>query len=327
MNYLALTKEGFIFIKAESKTVAKRIIKSKYKENTIWITNNFNKQNNPMELTLKNEQAQFEALKQQSISIAEQCQKLQVTDETTKAIATQNLSKALSVTKQIEEIRVKNKKPYKDAGDQIDALAKSLSKPITDSINIGKQNILAYDKVLRDKADKEAERIRIIKTMIQVYSNSAIAKMDACKTYDELKEARTEWIVNAPKDKWSEFLPQFEASLLTLNEYAKSRKIGFLTPEQSDPEEAAIIAETVIEEVSNIGAVEIAATFVPKLSGSRKTWTHELLDITQIPAEWMMLDDAIVKKWMADNKDKLTDGKELEFQGVRFFQRESLTIR
>ena len=144
---------------------------------------------------------------------------------------------------------------------------------------------------------------------------------------DELRDVRTRLIVNAPLDKWGEFLKDFENTRFTLNEYSKSLKTKLSAPAQSDPEEVIAIAEAVAEEVSSIGVAEIAAAFVPKLSGSRKTWKHELLDITQIPAEWMLLNDALVKKWMAENKDKLTDGKELEFQGVRFFQEETLTIR
>ena len=52
-----------------------------------------------------------------------------------------------------------------------------------------------------------------------------------------------------------------------------------------------------------------------------------MVDISKVPAEWLMLNDAVIKKWMADNKEKLTDGETVEFQSVKFFQKESLSIR
>ncbi len=277
------------------------------------------------EITLKNETAQFDALKKLSTDIAEQCNKLTVADDVTLAIATQNLSKANEVAKQIENVRVALKKPYKDAGDQIDSLAKTLATPIKTSIENGKLKILAYDKKKKDEALAEQNRILSIKNAITMYSTDAIQKMDKCKTIAELKTIREQLIVNAPLDKWSEFKDDFINTRNTLNEYAKSLKTKLENPTQSDPEEQTAIKEAIVTENASIGQVEVTATIVPKLSGTRKTWTFEVIDFNQIPRDWLILNEDIVKKYISENKETFVDG--CIIKGIKYYQKESLTIR
>lgn len=276
------------------------------------------------EITLKKEEAHFLALQSQALSIAEACNKLQVTDETTLAIATQNLSKAQSVTKQIEAIRTDLKAPYLQAGKQIDALAKKLAEPIEDAVNAGKKKILAYNAEVQRKKQEEANRIQKIRNAISEYSDNAMIEMYRCATLDELREVRDRLVVNAPQDKWGEFLNEFLVVRNNLNEYAKSRKIAITQPEQSDEKEAEAIAEVIQETSSAIGAEALSETAPTKLAGARYTWAFEVENIANVPMEWLTVDEAAVKEYMKLHKDNLKEGV---YQGIRFFQRESLTIR
>lgn len=277
------------------------------------------------EIILKNETAQFDALKKLSTDIAEQCNKLTVTDDTTLAIATQNLSKANEVAKQIENIRKSLKEPYHKAGVQIDALAKTLSSPITTAIDAGKKKIMDYDNERQKKILTEQNRILAIKKSIAEYSNEAIRIMDKCKTIGDLRIIREGWVVNAPMDKWGEFQADFINTRNTLNEYAKSLKTKLENPTQSDPEEQVAIKEAIVTENASIGQAEVAATIVPKLSGTRKTWTFEVADFNQIPRDMLILNEDMVKKYIAENKETLVDNT--ISKGIRYFQKESLTIR
>lgn len=109
-----------------------------------------------MELQLRSEEIlQFEALKKQSQTIAENCSKLTVTDATSLAIATQNLSKAKESIRNIEKIRKATKDPYLKAGQQLDALARNLSSPIEDALKAGEKAILEYNKIEEQKARQE----------------------------------------------------------------------------------------------------------------------------------------------------------------------------
>lgn len=278
------------------------------------------------QITLKNEEAQFSALKKQATDIAEQCNKLTVTDDTSLAVTTQNLSKAQDTIKDIEAKRVLLKKPFYDAGTQIDALAKKLSLPIQTAVAAGKNKILAYNAEVKRKALVESNRILGIKNAIADYSNDAIAEMDNCKTMEELREVRERLVVNHPgAEKWFEFLPNFLETRNTLNEYAKSVKTRILTPAQADEEETIAIAEVIQEANNQIGTEAIAETVVAKLKGSTQRLKWRVSSLEEVPLEWLQVNDKEVEDYKKNNKDTITDG--FVFQGIEFYFEESLTIR
>lgn len=279
-------------------------------------------------LLITKEQAALEALQNKATAIAETCSKIQITDDTTLSIATQKYSEANALVKDIDAKRVEVKQPYWDACTTIDALAKKLSDPLKKAVTDGKVKILAYDKSKKEKALIEQNRILGIKNAIAKYSNDAIAEMDKCETMDQLKEVRERLVVNHPgAEKWFEFLPNFMETRSTLNEYAKSRKTSITTPQQADAEETISIKEFIQESNNQIGTEAIAETVVTKLAGSRKTWKFSIESLDDCPFDWIMLNDAVVKKYMSDNKASLIDGQEIVINGVRFFQEETVTIK
>lgn len=277
------------------------------------------------EIQLKSETAQFDALKKRATEMSAQVDKIIVTDSTTLAIATQNLSLLKATMKQIEDVHQAVKAPHWAACKAIDKLKNDLYNPMETAYNAGNKKILAYQQEVQRKALAEQNRILAIKNAIAKYSNDAIKEMDACTTLDALREVRERLILNAPKDQWAEFLPDFEKTIVTLNDYAKSRRTSIQTPAQADAEETIAIKEAIVENNEIIGTQEIAETFVPKMKGLRKTWTFEVVDIMAVPSGWLTIDEKKVKEWMSANKDSLTDGQIID--GVKFFQTESLTIR
>lgn len=278
------------------------------------------------QLPITKEQAQIEALKKESADLASACMKLNITDDTTLGIAQQKLSEALKLQKKIDAIRVEVKEPYFEACKQIDALAKKLMEPLKMAIDDGKSKMLHYDRKKKEEALKEQNRILAIKADIAKYSNIAISKMDACKTIEELRIVREELIVKHPgEERWFEFLPDFMQMRLTLNEYAKSRKTAILTPQQADEQEAIIIKEVIQEDSNKIGTEAIAETVVTKMAGTRKTWKFTTDNIDNCPKEWLQINEKVVKEWLSENKDNLTDG--VIINGVCFYLEDSITIR
>lgn len=277
------------------------------------------------EIQLKSETAQFDALKKRATEMSAQVDKIIVTDSTTLAIATQNLSLLKATMKQIEEVHQAVKAPHWAACKAIDKLKNDLYNPMEAAYNAGNKKILAYQQEMQRKALAEQNRILAIKNAIAKYSNDAIKEMDACTTMDALREVRERLILNAPKDQWAEFLPDFEKTIVTLNDYAKSRRTSIQTPAQADAEETVAIKEAIVENNEIIGTQEIAETFVPKMKGLRKTWNHEMVDISSVPHEWLTLNEEAVTAWRKANVDKLVNGVVID--GVKFFQVESLTIR
>ena len=143
---------------------------------------------------------------------------------------------------------------------------------------------------------------------------------------DQLREVRERLIVNHPgAEKWFEFLPDFMNTRLTLNEYSKSRKTAITTPAQADEQETEIIKEHIQESNNQIGTEAIAETVVTKLAGGRKTWKFSVESLDDCPHDWIMLNEAVVKKYMSDNKESLVDG--CIINGVKFYLEDSIVIR
>jgi hypothetical protein len=277
------------------------------------------------EITLKTETAQFDALKAEVQKRVEQVNLIKITDDTTLAIANQQLSLLSGTMKDVVELHKITKEPFLKPCQQLDKLKNALYDPMKTALDEGKLKIQAYDKKRKEEALAEQNRILAIKNAIAKYSNDAIAEMDKCATMDELRVTRERLVVNAPMDKWGEFQADFIQTRNTLNEYAKSLKTKLENPTQSDPEEQVAIKEAIVADNASIGQAEVAATIVPKLSGTRKTWTFEVIDFNQIPRDWLELSEDMVKKFIAENKETLVDGQITK--GIKYFQKESLTIR
>ena len=272
------------------------------------------------QITLKDEEAAFLALQNRAIEVADQCNLIQVTDEVSLGIAMQQLGMAKTLIKQIDDIRKREKEPYFQAGKQIDALAKNLSNPIENALSNGEEKVKAFNRKLREAAEKEAQRVQSIKNEMQVYCNQAIKAFENCKTVDELRVEREKWIVNAPVETYKEFETDFYNIRKTLNEYVKSKKIAIETPAQSDPEEKQAIKEAVIETVQQVPEVKEHVD----IKGIKIDWDYEVVDLTQVPHALLMINDKAVKAFIKENKENMTEGT---VKGIRFFPIDKLRIR
>jgi len=279
-----------------------------------------------MEIQLKDEQAQFEALKKQSEEISAQCLLLTVTDETTLAIATQQLSRCNEKIKQIDKIREEFKKPYFQAGKQIDTLAKTLSKPLEDALTLGKSRIVAYNTEQQKIAQAALNRIKAIKDRITTYCTTTMHLIDKAPTEELLTEVYNQFIKTFPgAETWFEFLPEAEAMRVSLRDYASQRKIAINTPAQADETIQEIIKEHIQETVAEVGGNAIAEITLAKQPGMKGKFKPVLVDITKVRPEWLELNEKAVKEYIKFNEDSLTDGMVLD--GVQFIYEQSVTIR
>jgi hypothetical protein len=229
--------------------------------------------------------------------------------------------------KNIEDIRVKEKAPYLDAGKQIDALAKKLSLPLESVLSDGEKKLLAYNRMKAEIAQKEQTRINAIKSAISKYSSEAISAINECKTIEQLTEARQGWVVNfipSAKD-YAEFLADAEAMKINLNDLCKAKRIEMIAPEQADETLTESIKEAIVEKVEEVGAVESKAGEFTTTSKIKGTWRFELVNLAEVPREYLMLDEKKVKEFIKNNTEQLVNG---EVQaGIKFFIEESVSIR
>jgi len=280
-----------------------------------------------MELVLKNEIAQFDALKKSCEEMAEMCRNLSVTDEHSLAFATQQLSKAYERIKQIDEIRTELKAPYFNAGKSIDSLAKQLSTPIEKEFEEGKKKVIAYNVQEQKKQQAEINRIQAIKTLISDYSAKALQEMDKCKNMDELTTIYNNYVKAFPSDdKFAEFLPDAITMRENLRSYASATKIKLSTPAEVDENLQDEIKEVIQEQVSEVGVQEVAEVVInSEQKGMKQNFTYELIDISKVPDEFLMVDDKKLKAWIKGNSDHLKDG--MESNGIKFILEHKLTIR
>lgn len=279
------------------------------------------------QLTTKSAEASFLQLQQSCNEISEKCSKIAIVDDLSLQLATQNYSMLKATIGQIEDIRVKEKAPYLDAGKQIDALAKKLSSPLEVVLDAGKKKVLAYNQEKLRLANLEQKRINDIKSAISKYSADAIKVLSGCKTMEQLTEARQGWVVNFIPSAvdFAEFLTDAETMKANLNNLCKAKRIELTAPEQADETMVETIKEAIVEKVEEVGVVESKAAEFTTTTKFRGTWKFEVVDESILPREFLMLNEKKVKEWLSSHKDALGNGEVQH--GIKFFIEESVTIR
>jgi hypothetical protein len=94
--------------------------------------------------------------------------------------------------------------------------------------------------------------------------------------------------------------------------HAKNQIKSFEIKKQEEIAKKLMLAKT--EE--DAAQIELEAE-ANKTTRLRHTWKFEVADISQIPREWLCIDEAKVKEYMSTNKEFLKEGT---VNGVRFFK-------
>ncbi len=279
------------------------------------------------ELQLRNEEvAQFEALKKQSQQLTENCSQLTVTDDTSLAVATQNLSKAKEFVRNIEKLRKATKDPYFQAGKKIDILADNLSSPIESAIKSGEINILAYNKTKEEEAKREQQRIQEIRNALVEWNREAIKEINSCETEQELDTKYVIWVKQFPGEgNWFEFNEEAQKVRIMLRDACKQKLIEITTPKEADETIQEVIQGTITAQLEVFGAEEIKEAKFATTSNIKEKWVFELVNMIDVPLPWRALDEKRVKEWLKSPDVELTDG--LIFGGVKFTIEKQLKIR
>jgi len=279
------------------------------------------------ELQLRNEEvAQFEALKKQSQQITQNCSQLTVTDSTSLAVATQNLSKAKEFIRNVEKLRKEAKDPYLKAGQQIDALAKNMSSPVETVVKLGEKAILDFNRIEEEKAKKEQQRILNIKADMHEYSLTTRMNVDECTIVESLDIAYDYWIKNFPgEERWFEFMDEANQMRIALQDYIKQKHIQLTAPKEADETIQEVIQETITAQLEVFGAEEIKEAEFATTSNIKDKWVFELVDFMKLPVDWIALNEKAVKDFIKQSPEKLKDG--LILGGVKFSIEKQLKIR
>jgi len=278
-----------------------------------------------MELQLKNNSQAFLELQKQSKEIAEQCNKIIITDDDSLQLATRQYSLLKEKINQIELIRKMEKQPYIDEGKQIDLLAKTLSEPLEKSLDEGKKKIIIYNKIKEEAILKEKQRINAIKSDISQYASLVVIQIKACTTDEELLFIHNEYIKRFPgEERWFEFMDEANQMKTTLNDLINNRSIEINNPLESDETVSETIQEVLFDQVTQIASDKVQD--FETTTKFRGTWKHKVVDEKQLPREWLMPDDKTIKEWIKNAKPQgLNDGDIIN--GVKFFIEKTVQIR
>lgn len=144
---------------------------------------------------------------------------------------------------------------------------------------------------------------------------------EACKTIDSLrksipailnegitslKEQIKQWELDKQK-KVKEEQDVIDAKL------AVEKEVLFRQPLTNEVVESIIDAQTLAAQQK-----ELAAFSTTKTRGVRYNWRFELVDKTQLPQEWITVDESAVKEYMKDKKDGLKNGEIIN--GIKFYK-------
>jgi hypothetical protein len=265
---------------------------------------------------VKQSVAKLEAVKLQLDSAAEKCMLIKVTDEDSLFVCENNLSKINSLVKTVEDVRKQEKQPFLEAGKAIDEVAKYVTGLSAEAINHLKTEKKAYV----DKIEAEAKRKKELQESVDKLSQWCELKtsqiqsiMDCDIILNKLKECPGE-------EKYQEFYPQVKniVELYTgMVNLKKTTLIGVDLSEEdkAKTEELLRVASESVQQVVD-AQKELNSTPMVKIGKTRKVWKFELVDITQVPVEWLLLDETKVKEWI--KTQELKDGD--KHHGIKFYQ-------
>ena len=271
--------------------------------------------------SLKASLSKFENVKLQLDQRASQCLLIKVTNESSLTVCENNLAKMNDLLKEVESVHKEIKKPYWDSCVAID-----VAKNYVLGFDVNPVDYLKSEKVNYIKAiEKEAKR----KTDLQQEFNKSKFYLEETLS-NTITLWNCDWYIGRlsilpDATKWQELTIQVNElykNYITLFELKKQELIAL---EHASPDEIEAInqlKEEIKESISN--SVVVDNTPAIEIKKVRRTWKFEIANLSEVPREFLMVDESKVKEWMKLNEDVLVDGD--VSLGIKFFKEISTTV-
>lgn len=284
--------------------------------------------------------------------LSAQVMQIKVSDETSLAIANQKLSFVNNHLKVIEEKREELKAPINKEGKLIDSTAKELKAPLEQAITYLKNEILEWNKeVMRQEAAlraKAAEEANIaaekrITDYIKQVKDWLADQLAATKTIEHgqgimesIKGLQPASVMGKFEPEYTELISSYKVLFIkkvselsgllpagtTDNDVKElgghlAGHIDNIAAENNAKQEIAVMAqEEIKQEIVNLDAT--------KANNVRFNWKFEVVDIKEVPLDFLMVDEAKVREYIKNNKDIL---EERTSNGIRFFKEMSVVTK
>lgn len=303
----------------------------------------------------------FAVLKAKVDEVAKNCKEIEITDEVSHAIGRNIAIEANELFKTIEEKRKAIKKPYKETGDMIDAVAKTLTGGLNNAIVSARQKIKEYSDTVEKKAKEDLEKLQKEKDENAESASDQIVfleqiRLEYSQLYKKFKEIVAKTDPKTVQDEVSKLLKSFKkpgeykhykADTKDFRDFISvtgENKVSFLEgsevadKEHFDKNSIAFLKfknyliekiNDEIEDISNRNKgenIEVISKIVEassvKIDGNRKVWKFEVEDASKVPVDYLTVDTDKIKELMKNTKDKST----LAIPGIKFFQDTTVTL-
>lgn len=235
-------------------------------------------------------------------------------------LAKEVIQKANTVEKMIEAKRMELVKPWNEEVKKINAFAKELTAKIGPAVTKAKGAILEFVKA--EEKRKLDERTDARKKHLVSLEFTEDGDVYASHGFT----IRLTHITSLDDAGWA-------AEMKAYSDHLEKRKQESIQSLQSLKDNADFFGEEapeIEEQINQVRMTELpkAPVHIPSFGGGSskkasngltKTWTHELIDINLVPAEYLQLDTA---KITAAIRSGVRD-----IAGVKIYQKESITIR
>ncbi len=170
-------------------------------------------------------------------------------------------------TKQIDELRKELKAPYKEAGERIDAHAKSLEALLTEPRKSINEKLLAWNRELEKVRQAEAEALRIKERERQAAADKAAKEaMDLAAFEKEIgNDAEAE-----------------AAELVVQAEYERKE---------------AQASEDLKAELKRVEDI--------KVKGVTLRWDFTIYDLSKVPVKFLVANETLIRKTIVDSKGEI----------------------
>lgn len=219
----------------------------------------------------------------------------------------------LEEKKRIEKERIEKEAAAKLAEQQKDADRK---QRILNYINDKVPTYLQAQIATLDSADKCDVLIDYIKTKLQPddkMQEFAPQYIEMKSNYAAMIEAKKQSFIAA------ENISEEQKELLKKKQELAERKLALAAEEReiAAAEEAAK-QEAGRKRLAALAEAEKTAVDAEKVAKTKKIWKFEVMDMSKVNPDWLMVDESKVKAYLADHKDSIKHDSVIF--GIRFFQ-------
>lgn len=268
--------------------------------------------------TLKLALAKFEGVKQQLDERAKQCLLIKITDGDSLSIAENNMSKINDLVKAVEKVRKDEKQPYLEKGKAIDSAAAYVSDLPEVALKHLKDEKIAYIRVI----EAENKRKQDIQDSIERTKHWCQMRLEMAKDYADCDLCLNRLADVLDREPfYQEFFTQIQE---VVSDYSRLFRLKQQEFAAESPDELEAIKEVQAEIKQNIESADVPKVEVEVISKVRRPWKHEVINIADVPREFLIVDDAKVKEWMKSQENNLVDGGVVN--GIKFFKDITVTV-